>query len=138
MSAQADETIPDWRYEKTLTEDELDEERRTFTDLSLDLARIEFEKSEAVAAFNVKIKALKQKAEVSLSMVRTGRTEVVENVYQIADFAEGRVGIYNQFGDLLSERNLKRSERGADRSLFGKHDDDAGNQFNQYKTGTNE
>lgn len=135
MQSQADDTLPDYRYERVLTDEELDEERITFTEVSIELAKLEFEKAEVVADFNRRIKTEKQNAERSLSLLRTGRMEVVENVYQIADFNEGRVGIYNQFGELISDRPMKKSERGVlNRSLFRAEETET----NNFKTGTDE
>lgn len=113
MQAQADETLPGYRYERSLREDELEAERLNYIDKSIELANLEFEKAEAMAEFNRRIKEVKNAATKSLDLIRTGRIETVEDVYQIADFQEGRVGIYNQFGDLIVSRPFTSTERKA-------------------------
>lgn len=132
MASQADETIPDYRYDRTLSEDELAEEKDTYIDLSVKLSNLEYQKAEAMAEFNRQIKTAKQAAEKSLGLIRTGRMEVVENVYQIADFDAGKVGIYNQFGTLITARPFTATERKAyKRSVFNDNS-------LTIKTGTNE
>lgn len=59
MQTQADETLPGYRYERSLTEDELEGERLTFIEKSIELSNLEFEKAEAMAEFNRRIKEVK-------------------------------------------------------------------------------
>ena len=119
MSAAADEVVPDYRYERTLSPEELDEERQTFADLSIDLQRLEIEKAELVAQLNAKIKEKRNEATKSLTLIRTGRMEVVENVYLIADPGNKMIGTFNQYGTLISERQMRKSEYlNFNRSLF--------------------
>lgn len=119
MQTQADETLPGYRYERSLSEEELEAERNTYIDESLTLANLEFEKAEYLAELNARIKAVKVKAVKALDLIRTGRIEVVEDVYQIADYDEGKVFIYNQFGDVISSRPFTQIERKTyQRSVF--------------------
>jgi len=119
MQTQADETLPGYRYERSLTEDELEGERLTFIEKSIELSNLEFEKAEAMAEFNRRIKEVKNATTTSINIIRTGRIEVVEDVYQIADFTEGKVYLYNQFGDPISSRPFTQAERKTyQRSVF--------------------
>lgn len=83
MSSVAYEPVPDYRYEKIMSEDDIAEERETFADLSIELQRLEIEKAELVADMNKRIKEKREAAKVSLALIRTGRMEVVETVYLI-------------------------------------------------------
>lgn len=129
MSSVADEPVPDYRYEKIMSEEDIAEERETFADLSIDLQRLEIEKAELVADMNKRIKEKREAAKVSLALIRTGRMEVVETVYLIADPNERKVGTFNQWGTLISERTMKKAEMlNFNRSLF--------NEGENAKTGT--
>lgn len=131
MESQADETLQGYRYERSLTEEELEAERLNFIDKSIALSNLEFEKAEAMAEFNRKIKELKQEATKSIDLIRTGRIEVVETVYQIADVGAQKVFLYNQFGDPILSRPFTSSERKAyQTSVFNNQS------FTQLKTGT--
>lgn len=133
MESQADETLSGYRYERALTEEELESERLTFIDTSIELSNVEFEKAEVMAEFNRRIKELKNKATTSIDLIRTGRIEVVENVYQIADFTEGKVYLFNQFGDPILSRPFSATERKAYQTSVFNSDN-----FTNLKTGTNE
>lgn len=131
MQSQADEVLPGYRYERSLTEDELEAERLTFIDKSIELSNLEFERAEAMAEFNRRIKELKTAATKSIDLIRTGRIEVVEDVYQIADIGAQKVFLYNQFGDPILSRPFTSTERKAyQTSAFNQQS------FTQLKTGT--
>jgi hypothetical protein len=119
MQSQADETLPGYRYERSLTEEELDAEQRLFIDKSIELSNLEFEKAEAMAEFNRRIKEIKNVTTASIDILRTGRIEVVEDVYQIADIPEGKVYLYNQLGEPILSRPFTQAERKAyQRTVF--------------------
>jgi len=133
MQSQADETLPGYRYERALNEEELEAERAEFIDVSIELSNVEFEKAEAMAEFNRRIKELKNKASTSIDLIRTGRMEVVEDVYQIADITERKVVLYNQWGDPILSRPFTGTERKAyQTSAFNSPE------VSLSKTGTNE
>ena len=113
LEDNASEVLPNYNYERILTQEEIAEQREAFSTDHIELGKIERAKSEALAQFNASLKNVKLKAADRLTKIRTGREEVTETVYVIQDFEEGKVGIYNQNGELISEKPM----RGADRQL---------------------
>lgn len=126
MSSNADEVVPDYWYSRKLSTDEISAERETFAEASIELDRLQAEKADLVAEINARIKRQKKIADLSLAILRTGRMETRETVYIISDHTEGAVGTYNQFGELISERPMRKGER-VQPSIF-----------NSLKTGTDE
>ena len=126
MKAQAEDVLEDFRYQKILSEDELEAERQTFADLSIELQQLEEDKALEMERWNAKIKAKKENVRKSLGLLRVGRMEVSETVYLIRDEVEGKIGTYTQDGTILSERPLKNTEK--QRNMFS--------ETLNYKTGT--
>lgn len=126
MSSNADEVVPDYWYSRKLSADEISAERETFAEASIELDRLQAEKADLVAEINARIKRQKKIADLSLAILRTGRMETRETVYIISDHIEGYVGTYNQFGELIAERPMRKGER-IQPSIF-----------NNLKTGTDE
>jgi hypothetical protein len=128
MESNADEILPDYTYQRILTEEEMVNERETFTELSIQLAQIEEQKAQMMAEINARKKAKKTALTKSLILLRVGRMEVTENVYLIKDENELKVGTFNWKGEIISERPMKQTER--QRNLF--------KEPITYKTGTDE
>ena len=126
MSSNADVVVPEYWYSRKLPPEEITSERETFAESSIELARLQAEKADLVAEINARIKRQKKIADLSLAILRTGRMETRETVYIISDHAEGAVGTYNQFGELIAERPMRKGER-VQQSIF-----------NNLKTGTDE
>ncbi len=98
-------------YQKTLNEDELAEERKFYADVSIEIQRLEEEKKMEMERLSAIIKAKKGMAAVSLAKIRSGRTEVCEDLYVVQDFARGMIQQYNVAGELVHERPMRSTER---------------------------
>lgn len=111
MESNADEILPGYEYSRELSDDEIENERVEFANVSIKIEQLLEEKERFMAEFNERLKVQKQLAKKSLRLIRIGRMDVVETVYLVKDENEGMVGTYNQNGVLLSERKMKGTER---------------------------
>jgi len=114
LANMADEIFEGYSYHAELTPDELASERETCAALSIQIGQIEEEKQRVMAEINEKLKKKKGEAAVALMLIRTQRREVVGTAYQLTDEKEGRVGLFDVFGNLLSSR----PKSGNRKSLF--------------------
>lgn len=111
MESNADEIVPGYEYSRELSDEEIENERIEFANISIKIQQIEEEKARVMAELNANLKVQKELAKTALRLIRVGRMEVTETVYLIKDETEGKVGTYTQSGVLLSERKMKGTER---------------------------
>lgn len=111
MESNADEILPGYEYQRTLTDEEIENERIEFADTSIKIEQILEEKERVMADINARLKVEKEKAKTALRLIRVGRMDVVETVYLVKDESEGKIGTYTQNGTLISERKMKGTER---------------------------
>lgn len=111
MENSCDEVIEDYHYERPLSDEEIAQEREEYCELEIEIQKIEAEKAGVVATYNAKIKERRAAAGIHLEKVKTGRTEVHENVYVFIKEEAGMVGTYNRHGQLISERRLKGMQK---------------------------
>lgn len=118
-----------YNYLRTLSEDEIADEQTVFSEEHLALERIETRKRELMEEINAEIKVHRLRAQKALEKIRTRREDVTETVYIIQDFDSRQIGIYNNRGELIHERNMRANEmqhkmnfdvQSDDRTLFVK------------------
>lgn len=112
LESNAADIVDDFFYERVLTDEDIAEEQAKFSELHIEIGRIEAEKAAAVAVFNADIKKRKLAAERALMLVKTKRQEVRETVYLIRDEEDNKIGTYNMHGELISEHPMQKTERG--------------------------
>lgn len=128
MENTADEIVEGYEYTRELSDEEIENERIEFANVSIKIEQLEEEKARVVGEINERLKAEKTKAKKALGLVRRGRMDVIETVYMVKDEVEGKVGTYTMNGTLISERKMKGTER--QKSIYTR---DAV----EYKDGTN-
>lgn len=97
-------------YSRTLSEDEVNAERHAYTQLSINLSKIEEEKKEAMGVYAGKIKALKAVMTAGLNIIKNGKREVEGKLFYFADQIGGKMNAYDKNGELITSRNLSPSE----------------------------
>lgn len=128
MESNADEIVEGYEYTRQLSDEEIENERVEFANVSIKIEQLAEEKARLLAEINEKIKAETAKAKKSLGLIRRGRMDVIETVYLVKDENEGNIGTYTMNGVLISERKMRGTER--QKTLFTR--DNIG-----YKDGTN-
>lgn len=128
MESNADEIVEGYEYTRQLSDEEIENERVEFANVSIKIEQLAEEKARLLAEINEKIKAETAKAKKSLSLIRRGRMDVIETVYLVKDENEGNIGTYTMNGVLISERKMRGTER--QKTVFTR--DNIG-----YKDGTN-
>lgn len=128
MESNADEIVEGYEYTRQLSDEEIENERVEFANVSIKIEQLAEEKARLLAEINEKIKAETAKAKKSIGLIRRGRMDVIETVYLVKDENEGNIGTYTMNGVLISERKVRGTER--QKTLFTR--DNIG-----YKDGTN-
>lgn len=128
MESNADEIVEGYEYTRQLSDEEIENERVEFANVSIKIEQLAEEKARLLAEINEKIKAETAKAKKSLGLIRRGRMDVIETVYLVKDENEGNIGTYTMNGVLISERKMRGTER--QKTVFTR--DNIG-----YKDGTN-
>lgn len=128
MESNADEIVEDYEYTRQLSDEEIENERVEFANVSIKIEQLAEEKARLLAEINEKIKAETAKAKKSLGLIRRRRMDVIETVYLVKDENEGNIGTYTMNGVLISERKMRGTER--QKTVFTR--DNIG-----YKDGTN-
>lgn len=106
----ADKIEPD-SYYKRLTEEEIQEEQRQFTDNAIEIGKFDRDLKEAKDNHKAKVKPLKSNMAINLHHIKTEMREVHEDLYLISDQVEGTMGYYSGDGELIKTRPLTREER---------------------------
>lgn len=128
MESNADEIVEGYEYTRQLSDEEIENERVEFANVSIKIEQLAEEKARLLAEINEKIKAETAKAKKSIGLIRRGRMDVIETVYLVKDENEVNIGTYTMNGVLISERKMRGTER--QKTLFTR--DNIG-----YKDGTN-
>lgn len=94
-----------------LTGDELNDVKDYFISTTVEMKKLEDRKKEFQEWFKNEMKPLKDRYAELQEQLRYKVIEVTEDVLYIADHDEGMMGMYNEEGDLISQRPLKKEER---------------------------
>lgn len=98
-------------YSKKLTEDELTQKRREYSEQAVKLEELDKELTESKEWHKSQVKPIKTNMNSDLFQIKTGYKEVQEDLYLIDDQEEGIMGYYNGEGELVKQRPLTKEER---------------------------
>lgn len=110
LDSNAD-TVEERTYFEKLTHEELTELRSEFSDISIDIARVEDKKADAMQKFKIELKPLKSVALKLLTEIKTGHFEKEGRLYKIVDRDSGYTGFYTEEGKLIEQRPSTPGER---------------------------
>lgn len=111
LESNATDVVNGFTYQRNLDDQDLVDERKTYSDLQIEVSRLEEVKKVEVERMNSEIKVKKLLAARSLAMIRSQREEVTETVYVIPNFDSNTICTYNSEGMLVAERPMRASER---------------------------
>ena len=97
-------------YNRAITEEERATLSSGVTELSIREEDVTDEKKEAVASYNATLKAIKLEKKGSLRSLRSGRTEVEEEVFTYFDHEAIKTYKYDSKGDLISVKRMTPTE----------------------------
>lgn len=126
LQNNCDKVIEDYGYEKPLSKDQLKAIKDKLSSASVSLHDVQEEKKEADKEFNEEIKIFKGTIAESVKQLKTRTTYTCEQCFELIDYDEKMVGIYNREGILIEERPAKLNELREPRNMFAQ------------KTGTND
>ena len=126
LQNNCDRVIEDYGYEKPLSKDQLKAIKDKLSSASVSLHDVQEEKKEADKEFNEQIKNFKGTIAESVKQLKTRTTYTCEQCFELIDYDEKKVGIYNREGFLIEERPAKLNELREPRNMFAQ------------KTGTND
>ena len=98
-------------YFEELTEQELIERKSRFAQRSIEAARIEDRKKEAMEDFKAELEPVKKEKLTLLTEIKTGHQDKFGRVFKMVDRSEGMVGFYSEAGTLIEQRPATREER---------------------------
>lgn len=104
------ESIEEGQYFEKLPEEELAEKRRQFSNKSIEIAKLEDKKKEAMDEFKAKLTPVKQEAKNLLVEIKTGHTEKSGKLFKMIDHENSQVGFYTAEGVLIDQRPATREE----------------------------
>ena len=104
-------------YFEELSEEQLIQKRSTFAQKSIQIAKIEDRKKEAVDKFKIELKPLQEENKTLLTEIKTGNVEKEGDVYKMIDYDMATVGYYSEAGNLIEQRPATVQER-SERKLF--------------------
>lgn len=122
--------LEDYGYDKPLSKDQLKAIKDKLSSASIELHDVREEKKQADSDFNEQIKNLKGTIAEQVKQLKTRTTYTCELCFEIIDYDEKKVGIYNKDGLLVEERAANLKELSEPRNMFTQN-------YNK-KTGTND
>lgn len=126
LQSNCEKVIEDYGYEKPLSKDQLKAVKDKLSSASVSLHDVQEEKKEVDKEYNDKIKDYKASIAESVKQLKTRTTYACEQCFELIDYDEKKVGIYNREGILIEERPAKLNELREPRNMFAQ------------KTGTND
>jgi hypothetical protein len=105
-----DRTLEDYEYLKTLSPEEISREGEELVELAVKLANLEEEKQSLQAEIKSRIEPLKQEYAIKVSIVRTGKKTVREEVLVYFDRERLQADYFNQEGEVILSRALTPEE----------------------------
>ncbi|QDK80871.1 hypothetical protein EXU85_20550 [Spirosoma sp. KCTC 42546] len=102
--------VEEMEYLKPYESEELNQLKDSYTDVSIQIAKLEAEKKKANDAINLTLKELKGKAGLTLLFLRNKAEQVTESCYMFFDADAKLVGYYNADGKLVSSRPMRPGE----------------------------
>ena len=121
--------LEDYGYDKPLSKDQLKAIKDKLSSASISLSDVQEEKRQADSDFNEQIKNLKGTIAEQVKQLKTRTTYTCELCFEIIDYDESKVGVYNKDGLLVEERQATIKELREPRNMFA--------QDINKKTGTN-
>lgn len=104
-------------FKRSLTESDIEKELRVYADFGISLQEKEAEKSEVVKTHNEAIKAVEAEMDLSLEIIKNGKKEVSDALYNVPNFETGQMETFDKFGELIETRGLTPDEHTG--HLFG-------------------
>ena len=121
--------LEDYGYNKPLSKDQLKSIKDKLSSASISLHDVQEEKKQADSEFNEQIKKLKGTIAEQVEQLKTRTTYTCELCFEVIDYDEKKVGVYNKDGILIEERVANLKELREPRNMFA--------QDITKKTGTN-
>jgi hypothetical protein len=121
--------LEDYGYDKPLSKDQLKAIKDKLSSASISLHDVQEEKKQADSEYNEQIKNLKGTIAEQVKQLKTRTTYTCELCFEVIDYDEKKVGVYNKDGILVEERVASLKELSEPRNMFAK---------DLKKTGTND
>ena len=126
LQNNCEKVLEDYGYEKPLSKDQLKAIKDKLSSASVSLHDVQEEKKAADKEFNEQIKNFKSTIAESVKQLKTRTTYTCEQCFELIDYDEKKVCVYNREGILIEERPAKLNELREPRNMFA------------LKTGTND
>lgn len=128
LQSNCNRVLEDYGYEKPLSKDQLKNIKDAISSASVSLHDVQEEKKETTKEFNNRIKDIKATIANGVKQLKTRTTYACEQCFELIDYDERKVGIYNREGILVEERPANLKELREPKNMFAE----------QRETGTND
>jgi len=105
------DAVEEMHYQVILSAEELVESKNIFAKRSIEEARIEQEKKDAVEKFKTQLDPIKKEKKILLDEIKTQSRSEFGRVYKIVDMDAKETGFYNNRGQLVYSRPANQDER---------------------------
>jgi hypothetical protein len=103
--------IEETKYQKPLSQDDMDLRREKLTENCIRLSELEDEKKEAMAEFKEKMQPMVVENKLLLTEVKTKQQTVFGQLFHLANHESGFMETYDEDGLLVGTRRLRPDER---------------------------
>lgn len=128
LKTNCSKLLEDYGYEKPLSSEQVKQLKDKISSQVSELRKVKAEKKEVMKDYNAQISKLDKSIDTASEELDKRTTYTSELCFEIIDYDEKKVGIYNKDGLLIDERPANLKELREPRNMF------AGN----IKTGTND
>lgn len=122
LQSNCNRVLEDYGYDKPLSGDQLKAVKDRLSSASVSLHDVQEEKKEADKEFNDKIKDLRGTIAESVKQLKTRTTYTCEQCFELIDYDERKVGIYNRDGILVEERPATLKELREPHNMFAENE----------------
>lgn len=126
LQNNCDKVLEDYGYEKPLSQEQVKQLKDKITSHVNELRKVKAEKKEVVKGYTEQISKLEKSVDTASEELEKRTTYTCEQCFELIDYDEKKVGIYNREGILIEERAAKLNELREPRNMFAQ------------KTGTND
>jgi hypothetical protein len=104
------EKVEEMTYPKPLTSEEMEAERMNFSQMAIEISAKQDKMKEITDQHKAELKPMVEAYKETLTMIKTKQRMVKEQVYHLADHADGLMCTYNGRGELIISRRLTPEE----------------------------
>ena len=97
-------------FKRTLTDSDVEKECFDYSTNGGKLRRLKDEAKEVANEYKEKVSAVEKEMELQLDRIETGKREVSDELYGVANYKTGQMEFFDKYGELIDTRKLTPDE----------------------------